>query len=62
MPSPHFYFVCKCDAKMFARMRIVQCPRCGARTVSEIQIEPPWLKERTMPCEPSATFDKHPRS
>lgn len=44
-----WYFVCRCDAKFFAPMRIVRCPRCGAEGVSLERMTPPWVrKEKVM--------------
>ncbi len=43
-PSP-FYFLCRrCEAKWFAAIARIRCPRCGKRCRSDVQASPPWLR------------------
>jgi hypothetical protein len=40
-----YYFVCvRCDAKWFARLPRVMCPRCEQWCSSREQRRPPWWK------------------
>lgn len=43
------YFVCdQCDAKWFAEINVMPCPRCGSLRGSREEIEPPWRAKATM--------------
>jgi len=40
------YFVCMaCNAKFFAQVSKLPCPRCGSAYTSRERIEPPWRKQ-----------------
>ena len=40
-----YYFVCACNAKWFAPVSSVDCPRCGTPSTSTETLTPPWELE-----------------
>jgi hypothetical protein len=60
MDRRRWYFVCSCcDAKWFAPVGRMACPRCGSEATSTERFAPPWLKglKRSRPENNQASSD-----
>lgn len=53
-----FYHACRrCTAKWYAPMARMQCPRCGAESLSTERMVPPWMRGKNAlePVTPAIT-------